>query len=111
MTFKAYGLTGVFTYPSFRGKGYGLQLVQQATQYIDTQDADIALFNCSPAVVAFYQRAGWEALPQTQTWVGPRAAPELVHETLMMRFISPKGQRFRHAFQQGYVYFGSDSTW
>jgi GNAT superfamily N-acetyltransferase len=109
--FKAYGLTGVFTYPAFRGQGYGLQLVQHATNYIDTQDADIALFNCDNAVIAFYQRAGWETFPQTQTFIGSRDEQFRVDEMLMMRFISSKGQRFRPSFEQGQLFFGSDSTW
>jgi GNAT superfamily N-acetyltransferase len=110
-TFKAYGLTGVFTYPAFRGQGYGLQLVQHATGYIDAQDADIALFNCDNNVIAFYQRAGWETFPQTQTCIGSREEPIRVDEMLMMRFISSKGQRFRPSFEQGQLFFGSDSTW
>jgi GNAT superfamily N-acetyltransferase len=110
-TFRAYGLTGVFTYPAFRGQGYGLQLVQHATKYIDTQDADIAILNCDPQNVAFYRRAGWESLPHAETFVGPRENPIQVDEVLMMRFISPQGQRSRPAFEQGRLYFGSDSTW
>jgi GNAT superfamily N-acetyltransferase len=109
--FKAYGLTGVFTYPSARGQGYGLELVRHATSYIDSQDADVALFNCDPAVVPFYQRAGWAPLPDTTTWVGSEDARERCDEMLMMRFISAKGQRCRPQFERGDLYFGSDSTW
>lgn len=110
-TFKAFGLTGVFTYPAFRGQGYGLQLVQRTTDFIDTQDADVGLFNCDANLIAFYQRAGWKPLPHAQTFIGPRTNPELAQETLMMRFLSSKGQRFHTAFEQGHLHFGSDSTW
>jgi GNAT superfamily N-acetyltransferase len=109
--FKAYGLTGVFTYPSFRGQGHGLRLVQHATQYIETQDADIGLFNCDAGLVSFYQRAGWQPMLETQTLIGPATHPEIVDEILMMRFLSPHGQRYQSAFASGAVYFGSDSTW
>jgi GNAT superfamily N-acetyltransferase len=110
-TFRAYGLTGVFTYPSFRGQGYGLHLVEHATRYIDTQPADIALFHCDPAVSPFYQRAGWEPFPDTETFIGPSTDPIRVDELLMMRFLSPKGRHFRPAFESGALHFGSDSTW
>jgi GNAT superfamily N-acetyltransferase len=109
--FKAYGLTGVFTYPSLRGQGHGLRLVQHATQYIDAQDCDIGLFNCDARLVPFYQQAGWEPQLQTQTLIGPQEHPEVVDEILMMRFISPHGQRYQQTFASGAVYFGSDSTW
>jgi GNAT superfamily N-acetyltransferase len=110
--FKTYGLTGVFTYPALRGQGYGLRLVQHATEYIDSQDADIALFNCDAALVPFYQRAGWQHQLEAQTLIGPANNPEVViDETLMMRFISPHGQRYQTAFRSATVYFGSDSMW
>ncbi|HYF61704.1 MAG TPA: GNAT family N-acetyltransferase [Herpetosiphonaceae bacterium] len=109
--FKAYGLTGVFTYPSVRGQGYGLELVRQATAYIDGQDADVALLNCAPATAPFYQRAGWEPLPAARTWIGPPDARKRADELLMMRFVSARGQRRRPWFEQGDLYFGSDSTW
>jgi GNAT superfamily N-acetyltransferase len=110
-TFKAYGLTGVFTYPSFRGQGYGSQLVKHATNYIITQDADIAVLNCEDQNVSFYQRAGWESLRHAHTLIGPRDNPMKVDEILMMRFISPKGRNARQAFEEGQLYFDSDSTW
>lgn len=38
--YKAYGLSGVFTYPAFRGQGYGQQIVELGTAYIDASDGD-----------------------------------------------------------------------
>ncbi len=33
-TYKAYGLTGVLTYPSFRGQGHGRAVVDAGTEYL-----------------------------------------------------------------------------
>ena len=41
ITYKTYGLTGVFTYPSFRGQGYGSRLIEAGTAYIRASDGDI----------------------------------------------------------------------
>lgn len=110
-SYKAYGLTGVFTFPERRGQGYGLQLVQHATKYIDRQDGDIALFHCDPDNVAFYQRAGWEARPDAQTLIGSRSDPTLVTEILMLRQLSPHGQRFCDSLAHETLFFDADSTW
>lgn len=111
-TYKTYGLTGVFTYPAFRGQGFGGQLVASATAHIREGDADIALFHCDPQLRRFYARWGWEALDAATTFVGPRHAPVLVEdELLMMQFISDKGQQGRSAFEQQPIYFEDDSTW
>lgn len=58
VTYKAYGLTGVFTYPSFRGQGYGSKVVAAGTEYILRSDADIAMFYCDPSLMNFYARHG-----------------------------------------------------
>ena len=57
--YKTYGITGVFTFPSFRSQGYGLQVIQAATEYICQSDADIGMFHCDPGLANFYQQCGW----------------------------------------------------
>ncbi len=111
VTFKTYGLTGVFTYPAFRGKGYGSRIVRAGTAYIDQSDADIAMFHCDLELQAFYVRSDWTLMPEATTFIGSREAPEEVADVLMMRFISEKGRAARATFERGTVYFGSDSTW
>lgn len=46
--YKTYGLSSVLTYPAFRGKGYGLQVVEAATDYIK-QQADRTWRSCGQA--------------------------------------------------------------
>jgi GNAT superfamily N-acetyltransferase len=112
VTYKLYGLTGVFTYPQFRGEGFGSRLVARATAFIQASDADVAMFHCDPKLRNFYGRHGWEGLPQATTYIGPPEAPILVDdELLMMLFISAKGQQARPAFVQQPIYFGGDCTW
>ena len=112
ITYKAYGLTGVFTYPAFRGQGYGGRIVAAGTAYIQASDADLALFHCDEHLRDFYARHGWEALPQATTYLGPRDNPKLVtDELLMMQFITPKGQQGRTAFERQPIYFGHNGTW
>lgn len=110
VTYKAYGLSGVFTYPAFRGQGFGEQVIRAGTAYIDASDADIGIFQCEPRLAPFYSRAGWTAIPGATTLVGDPAAPEVSDELLMMRFLTPKGERGRPAFATEPFYFG-DVTW
>ncbi len=109
--YKTCGLTGVFTYPAFRGQGYGGRIVAAGTDYIRASDADVAMLHCGAEVRDFYAKYGWEPLPNAQTFVGPRDDPQLVDEVLMKQFLSPKGQRGKISFTNQPIYFGSDSTW
>ncbi len=109
-TYKAYGLSGVFTYPAFRGQGFGEQVVRAGTDYIDGSDADIGIFHCEPSLAPFYSRAGWTPLPGATTLEGNPAAPEVSGELLIMRFLTLKGERARQAFASEPFYFG-EVTW
>lgn len=57
--YKTYGITGVFTFPSLRGQGYGNQIIHAATSYIAHSDADIGMFHCDPGLADFYALCGW----------------------------------------------------
>jgi len=109
-TYKAYGLSGVFTYPGLRGQGYGRQVVDAGTKIIRASDADIGIFHCAPSLEPFYAKSGWIPMPGTTTWVGPKSAPVVGDELLMMLFLSEKGWRGRPAFERELFYFG-EYTW
>ncbi len=107
--YKAYGLTGVFTYPAFRKQGYGLQLVQSAKDYIERRgDADIVIFHST--VKGFYEHAGFECMDGLITLVGDPLNPERSDETAFMLFLSEKGNRGKKSFEIGPLYFG-EKTW
>jgi GNAT superfamily N-acetyltransferase len=107
--YKAYGLTGVFTYPAFRKQGYGFQLVQSAKDYIEQrEDADIVIFHS--VAKGFYERAGFERRDSLITLVGDPHNPERSDETGFMLFLSEKGKEGRDSFEIGPLYFG-EKTW
>jgi GNAT superfamily N-acetyltransferase len=106
-TYQAYGLSSVFTYPQFRGEGWGKQLVQTATHHILTrEDADIGILFCQPPLISFYVQCGWHGIEGVPTLVGMPEAPTLHGSQRMMRFISPKGQAGREAFTTVPLYVG-----
>lgn len=110
--YKAYGLTGVFTYPSFRGQGYGSKVVAAGTEYILSRDADIAMFYCDPSLMNFYARHGWVYMDKSVSFIEEKDQPVRVDdEILMMMFVSPKGQRGRAVFEHKPIYLRSDYTW
>jgi len=110
-TYCTYGLTGVFTYPSFRGQGYGAQVVQAASDYLAGCPADIGMFHCDPSLQAFYARCGWIAMEGAVTLLGSRQAPWVTNELMMMQFFSPKGRAGRESFLNEPVFFDEDDTW
>ena len=109
-TYKTYGLSGVFTYPAFRRQGYGKQIVDKGTAYIDATDADIAMFHCDKSLKLFYEKSGWIPMETAVTYVGPQDDPVISNELLMMRFLSSHGKKARIAFETIPFYFGED-TW
>jgi hypothetical protein len=110
-TYKIYGLTGVFTFPSFRGQGYGQRTISAATKYIANMDADVGMFHCSPHLEPFYAQASWIPIHGAVTLIGSRADPVQVDELMMMQFFTEKGRRGRESFERMPVFFDEDSTW
>jgi hypothetical protein len=111
VTYKISGLTGVFTFPSFRGQGYGLQTVRAATEYITKSDADVGMFHCASHLEPFYAQAGWIPMHGAVTLIGARADPVQVDELMMMQFFTENGKRGRESFRHVPVFFDEDSTW
>jgi GNAT superfamily N-acetyltransferase len=110
--YKAYGLTGVFTYPAFRREGFGSRIIAAGTDYISQSDADIAMLYCDHSLRNFYAQHGWIHIDRSISYIDSADGPVLVDdEILMMQFISDKGQQGRISFECQPIYFGSDSTW
>ena len=110
--YKAYGLTGVFTFPSFRGQGFGSQVIAAGTSYIRKSDADIAMLYCDSSLCSLYARQGWISMDTSISYIGTEEQPVLVDdEILMMLFLSSKGQQGRAAFETRPIHFGGDYTW
>jgi GNAT superfamily N-acetyltransferase len=104
--YKAYGLSSVFTYPAFRKRGYGRQVVDAATGYIARDpEADLALLFTDPGLSQFYERSGWEHTPDVTIMTGDPGNPQIYDAFTMMRFLSPKGKQARAKFEHEPVYF------
>ncbi len=110
IAYTMYGVSAVFTYPGFRGKGYGRQIVEAVTAYIDRTDADAAMLFCAPERVPFYAASGWEEVDTPVLFGAPDNPQTKEYGKLMMRFLSEKGRRARTDFEQQPVYVGP-TTW
>ncbi len=98
------GLGNVLTYPSFRGRGYGRRILDAATRYIQTSDADVAALFCDPALEGFYSKSGWETIKGVATLTGAREAPTEYDALRMMLFVSDRGRAGRGEFETQPLY-------
>ncbi len=105
-SYKVYGLSGVFTYPSFRHQGYGAQVVTAARDYIDQTDGDLVIFTSGQK--GFYEKLGFLAMPGTTLPYGNKNKLELRNEMTYMRFLSAKGCTAQASFENTSIYFGTD---
>jgi aminoglycoside 2'-N-acetyltransferase I len=106
-SYKVYGLSAVFTYPSHRKQGYGKAVVEAATKYTDESDADLAMLFCLPHLQSFYESCGWTAMPNTNVLYGaPENPDEDDEEILLMRFVSEAGKAAKERFEANSVYVG-----
>ena len=64
------GVSGVLTYPQFRGEGHATALLRAAAEHIDRQGFDLGMLFCGPEMIPFYERLGWRALPEGRVLVG-----------------------------------------
>lgn len=106
--YKTYGLSGVFTFPSFRKQGYGLKLIKKAKEYLDKSDGDIVIF--TSIHLGFYEKAGFIHLKEAKILQGNPKHPEEVKENVFMLFLSKKGKDGKKDFETLPIYFGKN-TW
>ncbi len=111
-SYKCYGLSGVLTFPAFRKRGFGGQVIDAATALIrEDPAADVALLWTQPHNVHFYSEHGWQPMPNMITTTGDPSQPEVyIEEMRMMLFLSARGKQARASFEQGQVYVG-EGTW
>ena len=106
VAYRTYGLSGVFTFPAQRGKGYGAQLADAATTLIDNRNPDMAMLFTGTDVIDFYTKLGWVHVPDITILTGDKDHPEDARAVTMMRFGTVDPARFAKAR----VYFGP-LTW
>ena len=88
----------MLTFPSFREKGFGGQVLNLATDYIKQSDVDTAVLFCAPKRERFYAKHGWEIM-RSPTHVGIPIQYKNRDLTRMMLFISEKGRQGRKDFE------------
>ncbi len=103
-SYKMYGLSGVFTFPSYRKLGYGTQVVKAAKELIEKSDGDIVIFTSK--VQGFYEKLGFLRMPDVQLLTGDANTPTIYDEMTFMLFLSSKGQRAQEHFKKTSIYFG-----
>jgi GNAT superfamily N-acetyltransferase len=108
-TYSCGGLSAVLTYPAFRKRGYGMQVVQAASAHLSAGSFDMALLWTAPDMEHFYGRCGWEHHPGIRTFKGPQASPEFYDAFTMVRFLSDRSQKSRADFEAYPVYVGQYS--
>ena len=103
-------LGSVMTFPFFRKRGYGSQLVAAATQLIHKEtNADIALLWAEPANHRLYAKHGWRVMPHLITIHGDSTSPEpYTDEPAMMLFLSEKAKAAEAQFEYASVYVGEE---
>ncbi|MBE9103235.1 GNAT family N-acetyltransferase [Vacuolonema iberomarrocanum] len=107
-TFRVYGFGNMFTFPPYRKEGHGHKLLGMATELIETSDVDVGILYCDEKVESFYAAKGWIKMA-SPTRFGDPAQYEDGEEQRMMVFVSEKGRRYRHAFEEQPLYV--DWTW
>jgi len=111
-TLNVYGLSTVFTYPDYRKGGHARQVVQAATDRINSSsDADLAMLFCGHPLRHFYTSCGWVPMDTARIYFGDKASPTLKNDNLvMMLFVSDRGRRAGTAMEKDSVYVGP-LTW
>jgi GNAT superfamily N-acetyltransferase len=93
-TYKTYGFGNMLTFPSFREKGFGGQVLDMATGYIKHSNIDVAILFCDRKLEGFYSKRGWE-LTRSPTRIGTPNQHKTYDGSRMMLFVSSKGRQGR----------------
>lgn len=115
-TYKAFGISEVVTHPSFRKRGYALQLMENAAAFIEDSQPDISLFTCDASLIDFYKQCGWEHAKSACLIGGTKKLPlksDDYGKAVMVRFFSKKAEEHREDFADAYVYLelGEGKLW
>jgi predicted acetyltransferase len=100
------GISSALTYPAFRKRGYGSQVVQAATEYLKASDFDLALLWTDADKGDFYARWGWEYHPSIRAYAGDKSAPEVYDAFTLCLFLSERAKAQRAEFENYPLYIG-----
>jgi GNAT superfamily N-acetyltransferase len=105
-SFSCSGISSAFTYPAFRKRGYGSQVVEAATQYLQASAFDLALLWTDADKAEFYGRWGWQHHPSIRAYAEEREAPYHYDAFTMMLVLSEKAKARRSEFENNPLYIG-----
>ena len=110
-SFTCGGLSGVFTYPAWRGSGLAKDVVRAATDALNQSDADLAILFCGPRLRNFYSECGWTPMDSARILFGDPTNPQQDKTgQIMMLFPSPKGRLIQDRLLSEPLYVGA-LTW
>ena len=106
--YQIYGFGNLLTFPPYRRRGYGGQILQAATGFIRQSDVDAAILFCDSLLEAFYADKGWVST-HSPSRLGTSNHYEEYAPSRMMLFVSDKGQSGKPDFETLPLYI--DSPW
>lgn len=99
-SYRLYCLGDVLTYPAFRRRGHGGEVVAAATRLIrEDAAADAAILFTEPATTGFYAVHGWQRVSTLTATYGHPVAPEPAQGTAMMLFLSDRARQRQRDFE------------
>lgn len=102
------GFGNMFTFPPYRGEGYGQRVLALATDFIRQSSVDAGMLFCDTQLEPFYARTGWEAVA-APTYLGTPEHYEQHDVVKMMLFVSEKGKSGQNDFATQPLYI--ESPW
>lgn len=106
---KMYGLGDVVTAPELRGSGHGSRVVRDATAHIRSDHvADAAVLLTGPGLESFYQRCGWEAVPEFEVRTDEYDEHQRGGSLPMMLFLSASATSMRAGFHASPLFLPGD---
>ena len=98
-----YGFGNLLTFPPYRRRGYGRQILQAATDFIRQREVDAGILFCDRLLESFCAEKGWISTP-SPTRLGSPNHYEEYSPSRMMLFVTESGQRGAADFESPPIY-------
>lgn len=106
--YHIYGFGNLLTFPPYRRRGHGGQVLQAATDFILHSDVDAAILFCDRLLEPFYEARGWTCT-RSATRLGIPDQYKEYAPSRMMLYVSEKGRLGRTDFETQPLYI--DEPW
>jgi len=102
--YEIYAFGNMFTFPPYRKRGYGKQILEMATDFILKSDVDAGILFCDKDVEAFYTAHGWGTAHAPARKGTADDYEEHEHIQTMILYVSEKGQQGKVDFDNHPLY-------